>query len=99
MCKHQHGPISCTVIYRQAACIGLQRTQQATAQDYHVGLYDIQLTGWLHSKMLALTCDATALTLPISLSWHQQPHKHVNGMTNRLMCALSFSTCATLVDP
>jgi len=40
MCKHRHGPISCTVIYTQAACIGPSGTQWAAAQDYHMGPYD-----------------------------------------------------------
>src|ERR1700704_148420 len=40
MCKHRHGPISCTVIYTQAARIGPSSKQWAAAQDYHMGPHD-----------------------------------------------------------
>jgi len=37
MHKHWNGPISCTVIYTQAACIGPSSTQWAAAQNCCVG--------------------------------------------------------------
>jgi len=44
-CKHSHGPISCTVIFAQLACIGPSSTKLGAAQDCHVGLHNVWLAG------------------------------------------------------